>query len=82
MNKFVEGQKLATRSICDHNCIFTAKVIKVTAKTVTIDDSIYGVKRCKIHVDDRDGGEFIFPHGKHSMAPIFRAAKEGTWNQT
>lgn len=74
MNKFSKGQELATRSVCDHNCIFTAVVVDRTTKMVTIDDSIYGVKRVKVHTDER--GEYIFPHGKHSMAPIFRADRD------
>ena len=72
MTRFKEGQELATRSICDHNCIFTAVVVKRTAKTVTIADDMRGTRRCKIHIDD-DGCEYIFPHGKYSMASIYRA---------
>ena len=71
MDRFRKGQELSARSICDYNCIYTAKVLKRTAKTVTILGSIHGEKRVKIHTDDR--GEFIFPHGRHSMAPIMRA---------
>lgn len=71
MKKFIAEQELSNRSICDHNCIFTAKVIKRTAKTVTIETAMEGTKRCKIHI--YDDGEFIYPFGRYSMATIFRA---------
>ena len=69
--KFQAGQKLQTRSICDHNCIFTGTVVKRTEKTATIDAG-RGEKRCKIY-HDTDGAEYVFPFGQFSMAPIFRA---------
>ncbi len=72
MLTFKQGQKLSNSSICDHNCVFTAEVVKRTARTVTI-TSDRGVKRCKIHIDTCGEGEFIFPYGRYSMAPIFRA---------
>lgn len=73
--KFTVGQTVATRSICDYDCIFTAEVIKRTAKTVTI--RMYGreEKRCKIQLND-DGVEYIYPHGRYSMAAIFKANRE------
>ena len=71
MNTFTQGQALSNRSICDSNCIFTGTVLKRTAKTVTI-SSRGEEKRCKIHISE-DGGEFIFPYGRYSMAAIFRA---------
>jgi len=72
MNTFKTNQELSSRSICDHNCIFTGTVTKRTAKMVTIKTSMYGEKRCKIHTDE-NGNEFAYPHGTFSMAPIFRA---------
>jgi len=71
MNKFFSGQELSNSSLGDHSCIFAGKVIKRTAKTVTIETD-EGVKRCKIFTD-RDGGEYIYPFGRYSMATIFRA---------
>lgn len=71
MNTFAQGQQLAQRSICNHDCIFTGEVIKRTAKTVTI-KTMGDTKRCKIHID-QDGGEYCFPRDQYSMAPIFRA---------
>ena len=72
MNTFTQGQALSTRSIGDSECIFTGTVIKRTAKTVTVNTCIYGERRCKIYTDDQ-GNEFIYPHGRHSMCPTFRA---------
>jgi hypothetical protein len=60
---------LTARSICDHNCIWTARVIKRTAATATVE--IDGnIKRCKIH--NHEGKEFIFALGQYSMAPVFK----------
>ena len=70
MIKFKQNQELSTRSICDHNCIWAGKVLKRTPKTVTI--AIQGdTKRFKIY--DFDGVEFIYPLGRYSMAPVFKA---------
>lgn len=69
--KFTAGQKLATRSFCDYDCIFRATVVKRTAKTLTV--SIRGnEKRCKVYTDDH-GNEYIYPMGQYSMAPGFFA---------
>lgn len=71
MNTFTIGQELSTRSICNHDCIFTGTILKRTAKFVTI--NVYREeKRCKVHLD-QSGNEYIYPHGQYSMAAIFRA---------
>jgi len=72
--KFITGKTYGTRSIGDHDCIFKGTVMKRTAKTVTINCQHEIAKRCKIHHDE-DGDEFIFPFGRYSMAPIFRASR-------
>jgi hypothetical protein len=72
MNKFYAGQELSTRSIGDSNCVFTATVIKRTAKRVTLDTDMYGVKTVGVSLD-MDGHEMCFPYGRYSMAAIFRA---------
>ena len=68
--KFKPGQTLTAKSICNSECIYSATVIKRTAKTVTI--LMEGEKkRCKIYsIDD---SERIYPLGRYSMAPSFRA---------
>lgn len=71
MNQFKVGKEYSARSVCDYDCIFSGTVLKTTEKTVRIDMGIHGIKTCKIHQDgDR---QFIFPLGRYSMAPIFRA---------
>ena len=72
--KFTPGEQLSTRSIGDWNCEFQGHVIKRTAKTVTIYTRMNGEARCKIHLDD-DGNEFVFPYGRYSMSPVFRAGR-------
>ena len=73
MIKFKQGQELSSRSICDYNCIYTSTVLNRTAKTVTI--NVRGEnKRCKVH--EYEGVEFIYPLGKYSMCPVFKADKE------
>ena len=74
MSTFKQGQALSSRSICDHNCIFTGTVVKRTAKTLTI-TTRGETKRCKIH--ESDGIEFIYPLGRYSMAPVFKADSRG-----
>ena len=63
------GTTLTARSICDSECIFTAEVIKATAKTITV-KCMGNVKRCKIH--EFEGRRFIYATGRYSMAPTFR----------
>lgn len=72
--KFLPGQNLETRSICNHDCIFKAEVISRTEKTVTI--KVDGkIKKLKAHTHENinNGNEFIFPYGRYSMAPVFQA---------
>lgn len=69
---FYEGQQLSDRSICNSDCVFTGEVIKRTEKTVTVKTDTYGVKRCKVH-HDKNGNEFIYPHGRYSMCAVFKA---------
>jgi len=36
MSTFVVGKTYTTRSVCDHDCIISATIVKRTAKTVTL----------------------------------------------
>ncbi len=69
MIKFEVGKTYATRSVCDHDCMFTIGVIKRTDKTITYkeDDT---VRRAKIRFSD--DYEYIRV-GNYSMAPNFSA---------
>ena len=66
---FKLGQKLFTRSICDNNCIFEDVVKSRTEKFITLSSG----KRCMVSVN-QDGEEYIFPFGRYSMAPVFKAS--------
>ena len=70
MKTFEIGKTYTTRSVCDHNCIFSAKILKRTAKTVTIKTDGDVVRR-KIEV--WNDAETFFPFGKYSMAAIISA---------
>lgn len=72
MKSFTENQVLSGRSSCDHNCIFTGVVIRRTKKFVTVETAMYGENKVKIFIDE-EGNEYCYPHGRYSMATIFRA---------
>lgn len=60
------------RSICNQDCIWTYKVIKRTASTITIKDmDTNKVKTCRVSKNSREifGCEIIHPLGNYSMAP-------------
>ena len=71
MKRFEIGKTYSTRSACDHNCIFTGAVVKRTEKTVTLVVFGYGTKTCR--VVGWEGAEMVYPLGRYSMAPTFRA---------
>lgn len=71
MKKLEINQNLSCHSACDYNTIFTGKVISRTEKTATIAVECFGIKRVKIFKDEN--GEYVYPLGRYSMCPIFRA---------
>lgn len=72
MNTFEIGKEYYSRSICNHDCVFTIKITGRTAKTVSY-EYMGESRRSKIRVDD--SGEYIQPD-RYSMAPVFRAARK------
>ena len=63
------GQTLTARSVCDHECVFSVRVLDRKGAWATV--KVQGIeKRMKIHRDDI--GEFLFAMGRYSMAPVFR----------
>lgn len=72
MKKFEIGKTYYSRSICDHECIFTIEVVKRTEKSVTY---IYDGKQRRSMIKTDENGEYIKPD-RHSMAPTFRADRE------
>jgi len=68
-NNFIVGKTYTTRSICAHNCIYKAVVLKKTEKTVTIETRMEGPKTKKV-MTDNEGKQYFYPFGRYSMAPI------------
>lgn len=62
---------LKATSICDNNCVWTAKVIDRKGNFITalLNNEIV---RKKINI--WNGEEFVYLLGKYSMAPIFKIA--------
>jgi hypothetical protein len=70
--QFVVGTTYATRSICDHDCIFQATIVKRTDKSVWISRPGRDyVARKSISV--YEGVEQFAPNGRHSMCAIIGA---------
>jgi hypothetical protein len=67
--KFELGKTYKTRSICDHNCIISATIVKRTKKTVTLQDGK------TFRISEYRGIEQFRPWGSYSMAPILSAEK-------
>ncbi len=72
MKKFEVGKTYYSRSICNHECIFTIEVVKRTEKSVTY---IYDGKQRRSMIKTDESGEYIKPD-RYSMAPTFRADRE------
>lgn len=74
MKKFEINNEYSMRSACDHNCVWTYKVIERTAATITITDG-KEIKKCRINkkVSEWAEAESVFPLGRYSMAPVLRA---------
>ena len=71
ITKFEENKEYSTRSICDHDCIFTYKVIKRTEKNIWIQG--YGKEVTRRKVKIYNNSEMIYPEGTYSMCPVLKA---------
>lgn len=70
--KFQVGRTYWTTSACDHECVFSFKVVRRTAKTVWVE--YHGrVTARRITIDDYYQAESIMPMGTYSMAPVLTA---------
>lgn len=67
MAQFIIGRTYSTRSICDHNCIFSITVASRTAKTIKTTTG--KTLRIRFYL----GVEQVKPHGSFSMCPIIGA---------
>jgi hypothetical protein len=73
MTKFEVGKTYATRSIGDHNCIFSFTILARTAKTVTV--TVHG-KTVRRGLSLWNGVEQFKPFGSYSMAAVISADKD------
>lgn len=62
------------RSICNHESVWTYKVIDRTAQTVTITDG-KEIQKCRVSkkISEYRNAETVFPLGQYSMAPMLTA---------
>lgn len=71
IKKFKAGKTYSCRSICDHDCIFEFKVVRRSAKSIWITNSMLeGV--CRRSISIYDNQEIVHPYGKYSMSPTIR----------
>lgn len=73
MNKFKVNQEYSCRSLCDHNCVWTFKILKRTLKTITFYEPMDKETKTKRVNKDHEGHEIVYPLGRYSMAPMLRA---------
>ena len=73
---FKVGETYAARSVCDHDCVFSATVVRRTAKTVTFrEDGREYTRRISKGLSEFCGCEAVYPYGRYSMCPTFEANK-------
>jgi len=73
MKQFETGKTYSTRSICDHNCIFSFEILRRTAKSVWIKDRDDNNKPVRRGIEVWRDVESFYPFGKYSMAAIISA---------
>jgi hypothetical protein len=76
MSKFESGKTYQSRSIGDHNCIFTMQVVSRTAKTIKIVDMHDATSIKTLRVAMYEGDETVKPLGTYSMCVVMRANRE------
>lgn len=69
-HNFEVGKTYVTRSICDHDTIFSFVIMARTAKTITT--TVSG-KIARRGISVYDGAEQFKPYGTYSMCPIISA---------
>lgn len=69
---FKANTTYTSRFVTDADSTFEVRVIKVTPKTVTFIHPQHGDEtRAKVH--NMGEGDFFYPLGQYSMAPVVRA---------
>lgn len=74
MKQFETGKTYSTRSICNHDCIFSITVISRTASTIKaqVDNEVRTLRISKKISEWRDA-ESVLPWGNYSMCPVISA---------
>lgn len=72
-NAFQIGSTYSATSACDHTCVWNFKVVKRTAKFVTLREN--SGETMRVGVREHDGEEWASPFGSYSMAPVIRAGR-------
>ena len=74
MRKFETGKNYTTRSIGDHDCVWSYTVTERPAQTVTLSDGKKTIK-CKIvkQLSEYRNAETVRPLGNYSMCPLLSA---------
>ena len=78
MQTFETGKTYSTTSICNSDCVFSYRVVKRTAATVTMINK-FGVEktyRINKRLSEYRNAESIYPEGNYSMCPILSADEE------
>ena len=74
MKEFEVGATYVCRSACDHECIWTLRVISRTKTTITAEHDVNGMQVQRFRVHDFCGkGVECVDVGRYSMHPVFRA---------
>ena len=71
LRAFEVGATYSTRSVCDHDCVFSFTILKRSPKSVWVDVDGKVVRRA---IEVWQGTETFYPFGKYSMAAIISAA--------
>ena len=71
MIKFKENTTYKMHSPCDQECVWTYKIVKRTAKTITTECG----KKLRITPSWDGEVETVSPLGKYSMSPLLTAEK-------
>lgn len=76
IKKFKVGKSYFCRSACNHDCVWTFKVMKRTEKTVVLCGSFTdGKKQKSFRISSDNLTEWCMPLGRFSMAPVLFASR-------
>lgn len=70
IKRFETGKTYSTRSICNHDCIFSFTILRRTAKSIWTEVDEKVVRRS---IEIYNGTETFYPFGKYSMAAVIKA---------